>query len=76
VVWLIITPGFEKGPEKLLLLSSLEGSNLVRISKSLLPGRWSVLQRLCPFLGGSFLEGAFSFSLLYWSRFSLTPGYY
>jgi hypothetical protein len=33
-----------------LLLSSLEGSNLVKISQSLLPGGWSALWRLwCSF---------------------------
>jgi hypothetical protein len=28
-------------------LLSLEGSNLVRINKSLLPSGWSLLRRLC-----------------------------
>jgi hypothetical protein len=42
------------------MLSSLEGSNLVKINKSLLPCGWSVLWRLCSF----FPWGEFSLSLL------------
>jgi hypothetical protein len=44
------------GLEKWLSLSSLEGSNLVRISKPLWPGGWSDLRRLCC----SFSWGQFS----------------
>jgi hypothetical protein len=48
VAWLIFISVLVWGGVlgKLLSLSSLERSNLVRISKSLLP-RWSILQRLC-----------------------------
>jgi hypothetical protein len=42
--------------EKLLLLSSFEGGNLIKIKKSLLTGAWSVYRRFyCSFWGNSFL---------------------